>query len=59
MVWDEANLIIERENGRMITEANLIRLAISANLGKDGDRQFQKAIKPLNITVAPYEDPEG
>lgn len=59
MVWDEANLVTERENARVVTEVSLIRLAISANLGKDGDRQYQKAIKALNISVEPYEDPEG
>jgi hypothetical protein len=56
MVWDESNLVVERLNGEEITRANLLRTAISANLGKDGQKSFDKLIKQLNIETQPYED---
>jgi hypothetical protein len=56
MVWDEANLIVERLNAEEITRANLLVSAISANLGKDGKKAFDGLIKQLNVSVEPYED---
>lgn len=56
MVWDEANLVVERINADEVTRASLLVAAISANLGKEGQKNFDKLIKKLNIEVVPYED---
>lgn len=56
MLWDEANLALERVNHEEIIRANLILLAISANLGKDGKKAFDTQLKSLSFETRPYED---
>jgi len=58
-VWDEANLVNERLSLAEVTRANLLLVAISANLGKEGHREFNKRIRMMTFEVVPYEDPKG
>ena len=53
MVLEEADLVTERVNSRMVTDALLLQGAVSGILSKDGRKQFSKLIKQLNVTVEP------
>jgi hypothetical protein len=46
-LWEEANIIIERLNAQLGSEATLIQLAIGAAIDKKAGKQFQKTIKRL------------
>lgn len=48
MVWDEARIIVERQNGAHATTAILTQLAVVSVLSKEGQREFKKTIKRLN-----------
>ena len=47
MVWDEAELVVERENRRIATEATFTNLAVSAVISAKSGKQFEKQIKKL------------
>jgi len=53
MVYDEANLVTERINTKIITEAELIKLAVLGILSKSARKQFSKLIKQINVVVKP------
>lgn len=46
-LWEEANIVIERINAQMGSEATLINLAIGAAIDKKASKEFQKTIKRL------------
>lgn len=48
MVWDEARLAVERQNGHHATTAILTQLAVVSVLSKDGRKEFKKTIRRLN-----------
>tara|TARA_Y100001963_G_C6500434_1_gene317610 strand:- start:115 stop:309 length:195 start_codon:yes stop_codon:yes gene_type:complete len=52
-VFDEANMIVERENSRIITDAQLIQLAVAGILSQKARTAFTKQIKALNIVTKP------
>lgn len=58
MVWDESNLVVERVNGQIITEANLLKAAIHGVLSKESRNLFDKMVGSLNIEVRPFSDDE-
>ena len=55
MLYDESNIVIERVNGGIITEAQLIQMAIGSILSKGSRKQFSKTIKELNVSTKPHE----
>lgn len=61
-LYDESNLVVERENNRIITEAQLAQMGIAAILSAKSRAAFTKQIKSLNVTVKPKAglfEPEG
>lgn len=56
MLWDESNLVIERVNGAIVTEANLLKFAVHGILSKDARRHFDKMTKTLNVEAKPHDD---
>lgn len=52
-LYDEANLVIERENNRILTEANLLQLAVGSLLSDKARKAFTARQKELNMTVKP------
>lgn len=53
MVYDEANLVTERINTKIITEAELMKLAVLGILSKAARKQFSKLVKQINVVVKP------
>jgi hypothetical protein len=47
MVWVEAELVAERENRRIATEAVLTQMAVSSVISKQAGKEFRKVIKRL------------
>lgn len=52
-VYDESNFIVERENTRIITEADLVQLAVSGILSPKARTAFTKRLKALNVETKP------
>lgn len=52
-LYDEANLVIERENNRITTEATLVQLAVGSLISDKARKAFTARQKELNITVKP------
>lgn len=48
IVWDEAELVVERLNGRIATEAVLTQMAVSSVLSEKAGKQFNKMVKKLS-----------
>jgi hypothetical protein len=55
MLYDEANLVVERNNARIVTEARLLRTAVASLLIKQSRGHFEKMTKSLNVEVAPHK----
>lgn len=53
MMSDEVNLVIERVNGLLITEASLIRDAVSGMVSKKNSKAFGDSVKRLNVETVP------
>jgi hypothetical protein len=53
MLDDESNLIVERENGRIVTEAQTLQLGIAGILSPKPGKAFTERIKELNVQVKP------
>lgn len=53
-VWEEARLVVQRENGREITHALLIQLAVSSAMS--GKKSVQTAFKDI---IEELTDGEG
>lgn len=61
MVHDEAILVEERVNARIITEAQLLQNAVMGILSKGTRAEFAKMVKKLNVVTVPFdveEEPE-
>ncbi len=52
-LYDEANLVVERENSRIVTEAQLAQMGVSGILSGKARSAFTKLIKSLNVVVKP------
>jgi hypothetical protein len=48
VLWQEAQVVRERINARIVTDAVMIDSAIAANLSKPGRKQFAKTLKDLS-----------
>jgi hypothetical protein len=55
MLWDESNLVIERVNGRIVTEASLLQFAVNSILCKKSRTEFSKMIQSLNVETRPFD----
>ena len=53
MLDDEHNLIVERENGRIITECQTMQLAMNGILSPKAVKAFTARLKELNVQVKP------
>jgi hypothetical protein len=47
MVWDEARIVVDRDNGMEATRAVLLQLAVSSVLSKEGGKAFREQIEKL------------
>ncbi len=56
MLHDEAAMVIERENTRLVTEAQLIQYAIGSILSKDSRKHFDKMIRSLNVIAVVHDE---
>jgi hypothetical protein len=52
-VFDEANIVTERENARIVTEAQLVQMAASGIVSAKGGKQFGKMLKKLQFETEP------
>lgn len=48
MVWEEAELVVDRLNRRHATDATLLRLAVSSMLSKEAGELFSKRVAELS-----------
>ena len=55
---DESALIIERVNGAMITQANLLQYAVHGILSEPSRKAFNKMINNLALKATPHLPPE-
>lgn len=46
-VWEEAELVVSRDNNQLASEALLTQMAVSALFSKEAGREFQKLISRL------------
>lgn len=56
MLMDESNLVIERQNGAIVTEANLLQMAVHGVLSKSARDSFAKSLKKLNVETRLLND---
>lgn len=54
-LYDESNMVVERENSRIITEADLQQLAVAGILSKEARSAFTKRLKELGVETRPIE----
>lgn len=59
MVWDESNMIKERQNALEITRATLLQKAVASILSSKAGTDFSKTIAGLNIETKPLKPREG
>lgn len=52
---DEANLVQERENNRIATEAILLQLAAGSIVSTKAGKEFTKTMKGLALEAVPRE----
>lgn len=55
---DESAIVVERVNGEQVTQATLMRLAISAILSKKASAQFDETVSGLQIETWAFEGEE-
>jgi hypothetical protein len=55
MLYDESNLVRERANGRIVTEAQLLQMAVASILSKESRKEFAKTTKRLNVETKPHD----
>lgn len=53
MLADESNLIVERENGRIVTECQTLQLGMAGILSQKAVTAFTERLKMLNTHVKP------
>lgn len=46
-VWDEAEIVVDRVNGEMVTQAVLFQSAVASILSEKAGKEFSKLIKQL------------
>ena len=54
-LYDEAALVQERQNNKIVTESQLIQTAVHSIVSKGARKQFQKIIKQLNVQTGPVK----
>jgi hypothetical protein len=57
MLGDESALVIERVNGSIVTDANLLQSAIGSVLSKEMGTQFRELVDKLNVETRVLEGP--
>lgn len=55
MLHDEAILITERVNAKMVTEANILQHAVLGVLSKGHRTELAKMVKNLNVKTVPFD----
>ena len=50
---DEANLVVERENNRLTSSAQLAQTGVAAILSEKARKRFTEMIKALNVVTKP------
>jgi hypothetical protein len=55
MLGDESALVIERVNGSIVTDANLLQSAIGSILSMKMGTQFQELVDQLNVETRVLE----
>lgn len=55
-MYDEANFVVERDNGRIVTEAILIQLAAASILSDKARKEFTKRTQSLSFEVRAIPD---
>lgn len=55
MLDDESSLIVERENGRIVTEAQTLQLGMAGILSPKAVKAFTERVKKLNVQVKPVD----
>lgn len=53
-VYDESNMIVERENARIATEATLLQQAVASILSTKARGEFKKRIDGLALETKPF-----
>lgn len=48
-------MVTERENSRIVTEAQLLQFAVAGMLAKESRKLFDNMIKDLNVVTKPYD----
>lgn len=56
-LYDEANLVTERVNSLVITEAQLAQHGVSAILSAKARKAFTEMVKKLNVITKPIRSP--
>ena len=59
MIEDEASLVIERVNTHMISEVNMLRLAVGSLLSKKAGTVYDRQVKDLNVEARLIGEPEA
>ncbi len=54
-LYDEAALVEERQNNKIITESQLLMYAVQSILSKPARKEFSKLTKQLNVTTSPHK----
>lgn len=54
-LYDEAALVEERQNNKIVTESQILQTAIHSIMAKAARTQFSKLIKQLNVRTRPHE----
>lgn len=59
MLYDEANLVIERINGQTVTEGLLIQRAVMSMLSTAGQKAFNTMVDSLQVQSKAIKQNEG
>lgn len=52
-LFDESNLVTERENNRIVTQAQLAQQGVAGILSKQSRKAFTDMVKTLNFVTKP------
>lgn len=55
MLHDEAAIVSERENNKIVTEAQLLQLAVHSILAKEARKAFSKTVKSITVSTQPHK----
>lgn len=60
MVWDESNMVLERQNQALIQQSILMQQVILSVIGgRSGGSALRNGIARHNVETIPYHPPEG